>query len=539
MIKTIQKNPLLSLAIFTIALLLPNLTALEVGIMEARNFISAREMLTEGNWILTTLNGEARYEKPPLPTWITAVFGYLFGMTNVWALRLPGALMVTVMGMAIFKLSQKLNLSKNHSLYNGFIAVTSAYVVLIIFDAPWDIYAHTFMLWSIYFLIRWLQKDHTVWSGVLCVLFLGASILSKGPVSVYVLLLSFLGAYFVVYRKELRKKRILFMIVLLLCGLVIGFSWYAYVRIVDSETFVRITSKETSNWSSYNVRPFYYYWSFFIQSGVWTLPAFVSLFYPYLKTKVRNLKAYQFTLLWTFLAVVLLSVIPEKKSRYLMPVLLPLAINCGFYVQYLVREFKTIGDWKEKMPVYVHFGVIGLVFLCVAPLLFFTSILGVMPWYVFVMLGVVFIIGFLLLKALLSNKSIKHAFFYTMLGILVLGFAIAPISNTAKNHKAPRSFGVLENPTNLPIYAYRMTMPEMIWEYGKTLPDIDSVYVNGRSIASQFLVLECTTCGHNLERDFRNFNLTLKDSINLNKVEKEHKNYRYRKTARVYLATRK
>ena len=209
MIKTIQKNPLLSLAVFTMALLLPNLNTLEVGIMEARNFISAREMLTDGNWILTTLNGEARYQKPPLPTWITAVFGYLFGMTNVWALRLPGALMVMVLGMGIFTLSRKLNLSKNHSLYNGFIAVTSAYVVLIIFDAPWDIYAHTFILWSIYFLIRWLRKEHSVWSGVLCVLFLGASILSKGPVSVYVLLPSFLAAYFILFHCKKREIRFL------------------------------------------------------------------------------------------------------------------------------------------------------------------------------------------------------------------------------------------------------------------------------------------------------------------------------------------
>ena len=35
--------------------------------MEARNFIVAREMLTEGNWLLTTMNDVPRYEKPPFP----------------------------------------------------------------------------------------------------------------------------------------------------------------------------------------------------------------------------------------------------------------------------------------------------------------------------------------------------------------------------------------------------------------------------------------------------------------------------------------
>jgi len=33
-------------------LLLPFLEVMEVTIMEARNFITAREMLTDGNWVL-------------------------------------------------------------------------------------------------------------------------------------------------------------------------------------------------------------------------------------------------------------------------------------------------------------------------------------------------------------------------------------------------------------------------------------------------------------------------------------------------------
>lgn len=43
--------------------------------MEARNFNSAREMINHNNWVLTTMNGEARYEKPPLPTWLAAISG--------------------------------------------------------------------------------------------------------------------------------------------------------------------------------------------------------------------------------------------------------------------------------------------------------------------------------------------------------------------------------------------------------------------------------------------------------------------------------
>jgi flavin-dependent dehydrogenase len=68
---------------------------------------------------------------------------------------------------------------------------------------------------------------------------------------------------------------------------------------MDGETATAIANKETTAWKNRNVRPFYYYWSFFVQSGAWTVVAFVSLLYPYLKTRVENLKAYKFSLFWT------------------------------------------------------------------------------------------------------------------------------------------------------------------------------------------------------------------------------------------------
>lgn len=42
-------------------------------IMESRNIITAREMVYDGHWMVPTMNGDLRLEKPPLPTWLTAV----------------------------------------------------------------------------------------------------------------------------------------------------------------------------------------------------------------------------------------------------------------------------------------------------------------------------------------------------------------------------------------------------------------------------------------------------------------------------------
>lgn len=539
MIKFIQKHPLVTITAYTLVLLLPNLNVLEVSIMEARNFISAREMLTEGNWILTTLNGVARYQKPPLPTWITAFFGYVFGQANVWALRLPGVFMIALLGMGVYMLSRKLTLSISHSLYNGLIAITSAYIVLIIFEAPWDIYAITFMLWSIYFMMRWFAKENVLLSGILVTILIGASILSKGPIALYVLLIPFFITYFSCFRNQGMPKRIFYFLGILLSGLTLGFSWYLYVRYTDIHTFTRITSKETANWTNYNVRPFYYYWSFFIQSGIWTLPAFISLLYPYLKTKVTHLKVYQFTLLWTLLAVVLLSLIPEKKSRYLMPVLIPLAINCGFYIEYVIRSFKNFTNWKEKAPVYIHFGIIGFIFISSIGIILWAPVFGEISWFIYPFLLIPLFIGMFIFKELLFTKNIKNLFYWTLAGILSIGITISPIAKNRITNKQHRGFEKLNNPSQLPLYGYKMTIPELIWDYGKKISSIDEFDLKGNLLESQFLVLECAVCNYSLEKDFQDYHLQIVDSIDINKASKGTRIYKRRKASRVFLATRK
>ena len=83
----IQKYPLAIVMIVSAVMLCSNLGLIQTNIMECRNLISAREMVNNGHWIFTTLNNEPRYEKPPLPTWITALFMMLFGMQSMFWLR--------------------------------------------------------------------------------------------------------------------------------------------------------------------------------------------------------------------------------------------------------------------------------------------------------------------------------------------------------------------------------------------------------------------------------------------------------------------
>ena len=474
MIKLLEKYPIVSLILFVIIMLGFTMDVIPVTIMEARNFVSAREMITDDSWILTTMNGEARYQKPPLPTWITAMFGLTFGIKSVLALRWPALLFLASIGVSTYLLSKKLELTKSHSLINGFIAVTSFYVIGITIEAPWDIYTHGFMLMALFQLyIMFKEQKTSIWRSLLFVLFLGGSVLSKGPVSLYVLFLSFVIAYAIAFKMKGNVLHFLKLISLLIFGIVLGGWWYFHVRVADPETFAAIASKETSNWSSYNVRPFYYYWSFFVQSGIWTIAAFVSLLYPYLKSRVSNLKAYRFSFFWTIIAVILLSVIPEKKSRYLMPVLIPLALNIGFYIDYLIREFKTIKDKREIVPVYFQFGIIAVVALLFGVVGFRLAPFEENSFLInFILVQLILaVIGFVMLWQL-KQKNIKNVFYLCLALMMSLGLVGLPLAklNIQEDYKPVSE---LQN-TFVPLYSLGDVSPEAIYNYGDKIQKLNT-----------------------------------------------------------------
>ncbi|WP_239004425.1 glycosyltransferase family 39 protein [Lacinutrix sp. WUR7] len=481
--KTLEKFPIISICVLVAIMLLPNLEIIPVSIMEARNFITAREMHVDNNWLLTTMNGVARYQKPPLPTWLAAISSFIFGIKSVFGLRLPAVIMVMLIGTFVYKLSQVLLKNNQHSFINALITISSFYVIGIIIEAPWDIFAHGFMLVAIFHLLQLFNKKtnywkHTLISGV----FIGLSFMCKGPVSMYALLLPFLIAYGFTFKYKNFKTKAFSYVSIIILTAIIGLWWFIYVRLQDPVTFEAITKKETGNWSSYNVRPFYYYWSFFTQSGLWTIPAFISLLYPYLKNRVRNKKAYRFSFLWTILAVVLLSIIPEKKSRYLMPVLIPLSINIGFYIEYLIRRFKDLKDKKETIPVYFNFGLIGCIgiaFPVIAYVFLKDNLTGYWFWYVLASIVLV-TLGVLILMHL-KKKNMQQVFIYTVLFFASVLLTALPLSNvlTSSNYKPISNLNAEASAAQLKVYCFNYVSPEMIWQFGAKIPEIkneDSTY---------------------------------------------------------------
>ncbi|WP_386807427.1 ArnT family glycosyltransferase [Lutibacter holmesii] len=458
-------------------MLLIHLDVPNITIMEARNFITSREMIQDNNWLLTTMNGEPRYQKPPLPTWLTAISAMLFGANSLFALRLPAAFMVLFLGIFSYYFSLKLSLSKNHSFRNSLILVTSFYVIGIINEAPWDIFAHGFMFAGLYFLFNFFEENKAIWKNAfLAAVFFGLSMLSKGPVSLFALFLPFLISYGIVFKFKTFKQKIVPFISFILLFLIIGSWWFIYVRYADPEAFLAIASRETDNWSSYNVKPFYYYWSFFIQSGLWTIPAFIGLLYPYMIHRVLHKKIYKFTFLWTIIAVVLLSTIPEKKARYLMPVLIPLALNTGFYIQFLIKEFSNLSKKKDTLPVYFNFGLIATIGVSV-PIILYVILNDSLKLFItnYILTAVVLlIIGILLFRSLVQ-KNMKNTFYLSvcfLVSVFVFGLPISKVFNKNEAFTPINSLHKYEEKHSINTYAIGNLTPEFIWDYNGKIKNI-------------------------------------------------------------------
>ena len=526
-------------------MLFPHLSIIEVNIMEARNFITAREMVSNNNWILTTINDLPRYEKPPLPTWLTAVAGMFFGFENIFGLRLPVVFVTLLLVFSTYKLSEKLGLRQQQNFHNGLILITSFYIYFAGRDNQWDMYTHSFMMVCIVFLWKFLNhKKHTFLYATLAGLFFGFSFLSKGPISVYALLLPFLIAYGLTYKFDLNgKKFYVFLIVFI--GLGIGLSWPLYVRFIDAETVARVTKLESSRWGSYNIRPFYYYWSFFTQSGIWTIPSLIALFYPYLKSRVSNLKAYQFTLIWTLASLILLSIIPEKKSRYLLPILIPMALNTGFYIEYLIRSFKNISLKKEKAAIYFAFGLI--VIICFAiPIVLFIKIKNNITGFEFWLLGLtlsLFTLGYILFQNLKNKDFLKvfYAVVSVQVAVILFGVPLSKAILVNPDYHCAKELKKFEKELGIKTYEMSSFTPEIVWDYGHSIPVVlnEKTNILNLPLENKFGILASKRDSILSKKKLENYNLKKITTVDLNRVPKESKKHNDRLFRIYYLATKK
>ncbi|MTI39473.1 ArnT family glycosyltransferase, partial [Fulvivirga lutimaris] len=350
------KYKLLVVALVSVMNFVVNNQYLSPDIMEARNLITAREIVQTDNWLNPTMNGYPRLAKPPLPTWVNAAIAKVYPVDNLALHRIPAAIMGFLMVLAVFFIAKSISGNETVGYYSSLVAATSYYLILMSRQATWDIYCHSLMAIAIAFLIDiWRKNSSSIFSYSMAGLFMGLSFMSKGPVSFYVILIPFLIGWFMVMKNTAIKNQWKGLLLMVFIFMVVGFSWPIYQLITNKELLLRIVNAESMAWTERHVKPFYQYWGFWSHVGIWSLFALSTLIYPFMKQRIP-IKEYKFLFWWLILMVVLLSIPGEKKERYLLPVIIPLSCLIGYFIDYLHKCWRlnnlTLAD-KNLVRIYL------------------------------------------------------------------------------------------------------------------------------------------------------------------------------------------
>lgn len=325
----------------------------EVNLMEARNFVAAREMAAGGSWLIPTMNGALRLAKPPLPTWAVAgVIKLTQQPANPALLRLPAAVMSTLLVFFFWGLMRELTRRQpgeaeapgRTAWLAALVLASSLLMITVGREGHWDIFANSLMVGTIWALARaWNAAKGSGWWFALSGLLLGGAILSKGPVTPYAMLLPFLVAFGVPRlnpeRGPLTPARKRGLLLLAALGLLVGLAWPAYLAIQDTvaPAALAVARLEATSWVERHSRPFWDYWNFAVFAGIWAPVAVAALVVRFARPRASRYVPYATALAWLLLSLLLLSLVPEKKERYMLPLMPPLALLMAG----LLRHFET------------------------------------------------------------------------------------------------------------------------------------------------------------------------------------------------------
>jgi hypothetical protein len=189
--------------------------------------------------------------------------------------------------------------------------------------------------------------------------------------------------------------------------------------------------------------------------------------------------------------------------------MIPMALNTGFYIEYLFRRFKELKDKKETIPVYFNFGLIafiGIVFPIGGYIFLKDGLAGNWVWFVLLSL-VLFIIAIFMFRNLF-RKNIAAVFYLTIAFIVMVIWFGLPLSAAITNNAEYKPFSELQTfakEQHLKIYEFSDMTPELIWDYGEKM----KILKVGENVTipeeNQFGVMVSENNHENFDNAFSNF----------------------------------
>jgi len=306
-----------------------------VGPDEPRYATAAREMLLSGDYVTPRLSGQAWFEKPALYYWLTAFFYKLFGV-NEFAARLASALAASFGVMVVFLVGRDWI-----SVRAGFIAAlilsTSALYFSLARAASMDMLLGGTLLTSwacLYFILFGNQSSKLggrdfkgTSAAYLSYIFLGLSVLSKGPVGL-VLWGGVLALFLLITRQfQILKKMRLPLGTLVFFVVTLPWYWLCYqangYRFIE-EFLMRHNLERFTTTRFQHTQPFWFYFAVLFAGFFPWIFQIISPARRFFNSRLRISSGVEakelYIWLWVLVPLLFFSFSRSKLPGYILPI---------------------------------------------------------------------------------------------------------------------------------------------------------------------------------------------------------------------------
>lgn len=427
---------------------------------------SAREMIETGNYMQVQINYEPFWEKPPLFFWMQVAAMKLFGV-NEFAARLPNALCGIVTLLVLFGIGKRL-----HNVQFAFwwvLLYAATFLPHLYFKSgiidPWF---NLFIFLGIYFLSRFLaakeERQSYLPHLILSALFTGIGILTKGPVALLVVLLSY--GLFLLFNRGKGWTKIKYYLIWGIIVLLVTMIWFGLEIAQHGWWFV-------NEFITYQIRLFNtkdaghggFFLYHFVVVLIGCFPASLLIF-RYKNQQYENKQQQYFRMFMIasmIVILVLFTIVKTKIVHYSSFTYLPIGYLAASTVYGIINKTAVLKNWQKIGLLFL--GIIWSILFIALPLIgnniewikpmlskdafAMENMKAAVTWnYYLVIPGILFLMAVIVSSVWLQQKKIQRALlllFIACIGSMqVLLTLFAPRIEQYSQHAAIEFFESLQ-----------------------------------------------------------------------------------------------
>jgi 4-amino-4-deoxy-L-arabinose transferase-like glycosyltransferase len=483
--KRLRKIIFPAVAVVSVLTAFWEITDRPLGNHEAYVAVTARQMVSSGNWIVPFFDGKPRLQKTPLSYWLAASAAKITGGVNIFAVRLPSALLAVLSTVAIFYFVSDL-LGMRIAMLSSLIWSTSLCYIRYSHTGRPEMALTAFVaiaMLSFYSAVKSQSRKKQVFYMLIFWLSFSLAMLAKGPAPLP-LIFPALFFYFAVFRRwKLIGKLlpvmgvILFLLIFLPWPIAVLMKFPQAAGIWKNEFLGRAAGEYAAG-----SKPFYYY---FGTMFVHFLPfcAFIPLAVtaPFYQIWQKKRETMFYMWFWFVAGIFIMSFSGGKRQHYILPLMPAMAVLAGIILDDMIFVQKS---YSKKFAAFFLAGHLFGIFAGGTGAVIWVIKKGILPqWQIvtagFIALAVLFAVSVLFG---LRKRYFATVFLFGGLCLVILALPLAK-ETTADENYIIKDFAqqVSRWAKDKPVFAYCDVDPSFIYYFGRdvsVLYDINEAYEN-------------------------------------------------------------